>query len=87
MRWARSAGWIPEVLESALVVVLRNVRSDVARLLPELGSGTTEPVGPESRRLIDCSPCADLVGTASQPRRVVTLCMPAIRSRVLPTLA
>ena len=39
-----------DVLESALAVAPRYVRVEVARLLPELGSGTVEPAGPESGR-------------------------------------
>jgi hypothetical protein len=42
--------------------------SDVARLLPELGSGTTEPVGPQSGRCDRLfAVIADLAGTASRP--------------------
>src|SRR6478672_8309265 len=36
------------VLESALATAPRYVRVEVARLLPELGSGTAEPAAPES---------------------------------------
>jgi ATP/maltotriose-dependent transcriptional regulator MalT len=60
------------VLESALAVAAQYVRGEVARLLPELGSGTVEPAGRGSgQRDRLFAAIADLLGAVSERRRIV----------------
>jgi DNA-binding CsgD family transcriptional regulator/tetratricopeptide (TPR) repeat protein len=60
------------VLESALATAPRYVREEVARLLPELASETTEAAGPEGgQRDRLFAAIADLFETVSQRRRIV----------------
>jgi ATP/maltotriose-dependent transcriptional regulator MalT len=60
------------VLESALAVAPGYVRVEVARLLPELGSGTVEPAGPEDgQRDRLFAAIADLFGAVARRRRIV----------------
>jgi predicted ATPase len=60
------------VLESALAVAPRYVRVEIARLLPELTSGTVEPAGPDSgQRDRLFAAIADLFGAVAKRRSAV----------------